>query len=149
MPSRTSTRRRCLLLIFGLGSVGVSPAAFAAGISAADAKRMREVIEAQLAAFAADDAARAFSYAAPKLRELIGTPERFIAMVQASYPIVYRPASVAFLPPERVHGETVQGVQMTDHSGRLFVALYHMQRQRDRSWRISGCELLQGAGRYT
>ena len=65
--------------------------------SAEHTTAMRAVIEAQLAAFAADDAARAFSYAAPGIREVFGTPDRFLAMVRSGYPVVYRPASVTFL----------------------------------------------------
>ena len=37
-----------------------------------------------------DDAKRAFSYAAPSIRAMFGTPERFLAMVRAGYPVVYR-----------------------------------------------------------
>jgi hypothetical protein len=149
-PGTVIQRRRLLTLLAAFGSAAAfAPTARAGGVSAADARHVREVIKAQLAAFAADDARRAFSYATPQLRASIGSPERFMAMVQASYPVVYRPASVTFLASERAQGEVLQGVQMTDESGHLFVALYHLQRQRDRSWRISSCELLQGAGRYT
>jgi len=141
-------RRRMLL---ALAAVALAPSAGAAAhrVSAADAKRVRAVIEAQLAAFAADDAKRAFALAAPAIRAQFGSAERFVAMVQASYPVVYRPASVAFLQAERMHGEIVQGVQLTDDAGRGWLAVYHMQRQRDRSWRIGGCELLERQGRST
>ena len=47
-------------------------------VSADDAKAVRAVVEAQLEAFAADDAKKAFSYAAPSIRKMFGTPERFI-----------------------------------------------------------------------
>ena len=139
-------RRRALL---ALGAVAFASDASAAAerVSAADAKRVRAVIEAQFAAFAADDAKRAFALAAPAIRAQFGSAERFVAMVQSSYPVVYRPASVAFLQAERIRGEIVQGVQLTDDAGRGWLAVYHMQRQRDRSWRIGGCELLESQGR--
>src|SRR5689334_18924254 len=138
-------RRLCAAL---LAVVVLAPtAARAAAVSASDAKRVREVIEAQLAAFAADDARRAFSYATPELRAQIGTPERFIAMVRSSYAVVYRPASVVFLAPERRRDEVLQAVRLTDDAGRGWLALYHLQRQRDRSWRVAGCELAQSEGR--
>ena len=139
-------RRRVLL---ALGAVAFAPGAGVAAerVSAADAKRVRAVIAAQFAAFAADDARRAFAYAAPAVRAQFGSAERFVAMVQSNYPVVYRPASVAFLQAERIRGEILQGVQLTDDAGRGWLAVYHMQRQRDRSWRIGGCELLESAGR--
>ena len=121
----------------------------AADVSAADAKAARAVIEGQLAALAADDAKRAFGYAAPALREYFGTPENFIEMVRTSYPVVYRPASVAFLKPEWLDGELVQGVHMSDDHGVLWLALYRLQRQKNKSWRISACQIVQAEGRVT
>ena len=142
-------RRASLLLCLALGA-GITPAAEpAADMPEADVKGARAVIQAQLAAFAADDAKRAFSFATPQLREVFGTPENFIAMVRRSYPVVYRPASVAFLKPER-DGETVlQAVHLTDADGVLWLALYRLERQRDKSWRISGCQVVEGKGRVT
>ena len=111
-----------------------------------EAKRVRAVIEAQLAAFRADDAARAYAYATPALREQFGSAERFMAMVRETYAVVYRPASVAFLAPERAGEEVLQGVQMTDADGRAWLAVYRLQRQPDRAWRIGGCSLQPRAG---
>jgi hypothetical protein len=113
------------------------------------APALRALVEAQLAAFADDDAARAFSYAAPAIRDMFGTPDRFLAMVRSGYPVVYRPASVTFLAPHRVEGEWIQGVHMTDSSGALWLALYRFERQADRSWRISGCEVRPAPGRLS
>ena len=132
-------------LLLLLASIGAE----AAGVSKVDARKVRSIIQAQLSAFAADDAARAFSYAAPAIREMFGTPERFIEMVRKGYPVVYRPASVSFLEPEGLDGTVIQAVEMTDASGAAWVALYRLQRQRDGSWRINGCELAPGAGRGT
>ena len=127
----------------------IAGAAQAADVSAVDAKAARAVIEGQLAALAADDAKRAFGYAAPALREQFGTPENFIEMVRTSYPVVYRPASVLFLEPQWLAGELVQGVHMSDEHGVLWLALYRLQRQKNKSWRISACQLMQAEGRVT
>ena len=127
----------------------IAGAAQAADVSAVDAKAARAVIEGQLAALAADDAKRAFGYAAPALREQFGTPENFIEMVRTSYPVVYRPASVLFLEPQWLAGELVQGVHMSDEHGVLWLALYRLQRQKNKSWRISACQLVQAEGRVT
>ncbi|MEP6740209.1 MAG: DUF4864 domain-containing protein [Caldimonas sp.] len=137
-------------LLFVAALVAFAPsAARAEPVSAADTKAIRTVVEAQLDAFASDDAKRAFSYAAPSIREMFGTPDRFLEMVRVGYPVIYRPASVTFLNPEWVQGQLVQGVHLTDSSGGLWLALYRLERQPDKSWRISGCEVQQSVGKLT
>lgn len=123
--------------------------AFAADVPEADAKSVRAVIQAQLAAFAADDAKRAFSYATPRLRDVFDSAETFVAMVRSSYPVVYRPASIAFLKPQIEEGVLTQGVHMTDANGVLWLALYQLERQRDKTWRISACQIVEAAGSVT
>ena len=136
-------------LMFLLVFISVVSAAdvSAAEVSALQAKQMQAVIQAQLDAFAADDAKRAFSYAAPKVREVFGTPDRFIAMVRTGYPVVYRPAAVAFFKPQAREGAFIQRVQLTDEGGGVWLATYQLERQRDRSWRIAGCEVVPSEGR--
>lgn len=124
-----------------------SALAQATAVDEADARSIRSVIEAQIAAFLADDAPRAFSYAAPEIRTQMGTPERFVEMVRTSYPVVYRPASVSFLPTAVVDGTVFQPVQMIDVNGSVWLALYALQRQPDKNWRISGCVVRQGEGK--
>jgi hypothetical protein len=128
--------------------ISVLPAAdaVAADVGAAQARQMQAVIQAQLDAFAADDAKRAFSFAAPKVREVFGSAERFMAMVRSGYPVVYRPAAVSFFKPQAVDGGFIQRVQLTDESGAVWLATYQLERQRDRSWRISGCEVVPSEG---
>jgi hypothetical protein len=129
--------------------ISVSAAAQPAAVSAADMRSAREVVQAQLDAFAADDGPRAFSFATQGLRAMFGNADRFMAMVRAGYPVVYRPASVAFLVPEWLDRELIQGVHFTDEQGGLWLALYRLQRQRDNSWRINGCELVESRARTT
>ena len=146
--------RRRPWLIVGLGA-GLalafgSPALHAAtDVSAADAKAVRGVIEAQLAAFAADDADKAFSYAAPGIRAMFVTAERFLAMVREGYPVVYRPGSVTFLKPEWIQDKLIQRVQMTDAAGAPWMVVYELERQADRTWRIAACVAARGAARAT
>ena len=64
---------------------------------------------------------------------MFGTPERFLAMVRAGYPVVYRAAGVTFLIPLRVEGDLVQGVHLTDGAGALWLATYRLERQPDGS----------------
>ena len=131
----------CLLLAIGTGA----PAS-AQPVSPDDAHAARAIVGAQLEAFASDDAKRAFSYAAPAIREMFGTPERFLAMVRAGYPAIYRASGVTFLIPLRVQGQLFQGVHLTDAAGVLWLATYRLERQADGSWRIAGCELQPASG---
>ena len=121
--------------------------AHAATFTPADEKSIRAVVEGQLAALAKDDATKAFSYAAPNVRKAIGTASRFLSMVQNDYPVVYRPASVAFLKPEADGDEVVQRVQMQDASGNAWLAIYSLQRQKGNLWRITGCAVIENKGR--
>ncbi len=117
-----------------------------ASLAPADARAVREVIEAQIDAFRKDDAAKAFSLATPGIRESFGSPERFIEMVRSSYAAVYRPSSVAFEAPVVLEGQVVQPVRLTDAQGRAWIALYPMQRQPDGQWRTNGCQLARLPG---
>ena len=126
---------------------GAGAPARAQPVSTAEARAARTIVSAQLDAFASDDAKRAFSYAAPSIREMFGTPERFLAMVRAGYPVVYRAAGVTFLIPLRVEGELYQGVHLTDAAGVLWLATYRLERQPDGTWRIAGCDVQPSAGK--
>ena len=134
----------CLTLAVAFGA---SLPARAQPVSAADARAARTIVSAQLEAFASDDAKRAFSYAAPSIRAMFGTPERFLAMVRAGYPVVYRAAGVTFLIPLRVEGDLVQGVHLTDAAGGLWLATYRLERQPDGTWRIAGCDVQPATGK--
>jgi hypothetical protein len=126
--------------------LGAAPAQ-AAPFTAADEKSVRSVIESQLAAFAKDDAAKAFSFAAPNVREAVGNAAGFMAMVRKDYPVVYRPGSVAFLKAEGKDDQAIQRVQMTDAGGASWLAVYSLERQRNKAWRITGCAVVENRNR--
>jgi hypothetical protein len=125
----------------------VPPSAPAVGST--EAQAVQQVIRAQLAAFAADDADKAYSYASPAIRGVFPTAEIFMHMVRNGYPVVYRPASVAFLKPEKDGDEILQPVQMTDAEGRVWIALYTMQRQGNGTWLTNGCRVARGRSQVT
>jgi Domain of unknown function (DUF4864) len=104
-------------------------------------------IQGQLDAFQRDDWSRAFSYATPKLRQLFGTPENFMAMVLGGYRSVYRPQSVEFLEARIIPGEsgnrTGQAVRFVGPDGKAVIAVYTMAQQPDGSWRIAAVRLIQ------
>lgn len=112
-----------------------------------DARAIRQLIEAQLAAFRADNAEQAFAYASPSIRDQFGNAATFLTMVRSGYPVVYRPASVAFLLPQAGRGEVIQRVRLTDQAGAAWLAIYSLQRQPDKSWRINGCVVAPDTGR--
>jgi hypothetical protein len=114
-----------------------------ARVTGADVTEIHAVIQRQLDAFRRDDAQGAFALAAPAIQQTFRTAEKFLDVVRMAYRPVYRPASVAFLEMMVLGGEVVQQVQITDRSGLVWVAYYGMERQRDGSWRTSGCHLVQ------
>ena len=148
--------RRAAWLLALIMAIGLSwTPARAAPLSAADETSVRAVVEGQLAALASDDAGKAFSFAAPNVRESIGTAARFMAMMRAHYPAIYRPASTAFIRPE-AFGEpgdqgdqAMQRVHLLDSEGNAWMAIYSLQRQRDKTWRITGCRVLPDKNRMT
>ncbi|MDZ7589293.1 MAG: DUF4864 domain-containing protein [Rubrivivax sp.] len=147
-PALAWTRRwlGCVALIALL----VPAAAGAALLAEPDARAVRQVVEAQLEAFAADDAARAFSYASPSIQAQFGDANNFMAMVRSGYPMVVRPAAVSFFQAQ-VDGGTpstvMQLVQLRDREGRLWNASYLLERQTGAGWRISGCVVAADSGR--
>ena len=104
-----------------------------------EAQRVRAVVTAQLKAFSEDDAEAAFATATPSVRDALKKPERFIALVQGNYPMVYRAAGFAFLPPQREDGQVLQMVSIRDDEGKTWLALFSLEQQPDMSWRIGGC----------
>jgi hypothetical protein len=148
-----SPTRRTLCLFAGAVWLASRADAAEPAISSEDARAIRQVIESQLAAFRADNAERAFSYASPSIRDMFGSADSFIAMVRGGYPVVYRPATVSFMLPESTAGaaggEVIQRVRMTDSAGTAWLAIYSMQRQPDRNWRINGCVATRDAARTT
>lgn len=132
-----------------LGLSLVVGGARAAEVTEAQAAKARAVVQAQLDAFAADDARRAFLLASPSARKHLGSPDNFIKLVRKSYAVVYRPASVAFLKPQLIDGVLVLGVQMTDAQGSAWLATYQLERQPNGMFLIDGCELVANEGRYT
>lgn len=122
-------------------------AAGAAALAEADVRAVRSVIQAQLDAFAADDAERAFSYASAALRTQFGDAATFMAMVRAGYPMVVRPETVAFFQPQSSDGVVWQTVRLRDRAGRLWLATYQLAQQADAGWRIHGCVVAADAGK--
>ncbi len=121
-------------LLIGLGA----PAGGADDVAAA-----QKVIRSQVEAFSRDDAAAAYSHAAPAIQELLPQAEMFMAMVRGSYAPVYRHKSFEFGEARAADGKIAQRVRIVDAEGVPWEALYTLERQPDGSLKISGCTLLK------
>ena len=139
------SRRAVLLFMVAMLSIWALPAS-AGGLSPKEQKQIIEVVQAQLTAFSQDDAATAFSFAAPNIRHLVGTAENFLEMVRTQYGIVYRPSSTTFMQPNGEVGEAVLKVQMTDEDGDTWIATYTLQKQKNKTWKITGCAVAEATG---
>lgn len=114
------------------------------GLSDSDSRAVRAVVESQLKALAAGDAAKAFSHATPAIQQQFQDAATFDQMVRRSYPMLIRPASVSFYRPLATDDVVVQSVMFRDREGRAWRADYQLQRQPDKRWRISGCQVVPG-----
>jgi hypothetical protein len=127
-----------LCVLMTLAGVG-SSAQESTAVSSRDARAIRAVIEAQLKAFGADDAVRAFSYASPSIRMQFGDAPTFMTMVREGYPMLIRPTATIFFRPDPVDQGVMQQVHVRDTDGGSWLATYHVLRQPDKTWLINGC----------
>ena len=112
-------------------------------VTADDVAAAQSVIRAQEEAFRRDDAAAAYSYAAPGIHEMFQQADIFMFMVQHSYAPVYRHKSFEFGEGRAEGGQIAQRVHIIDADGRPWEALYTLERQGDGSFKIIGCMLLK------
>jgi len=114
---------------------------------ASDADEFQRLIGEQIAAFHADDGAKAYSYAAPVIQRLFPTPDLFMNMVRRGYQPVYRQRSFDFAETTTDQlGRPAQAVTIVDNNGKVWTALYTFERQPDGTWRISSCTLVEAPG---
>ena len=91
-----------------------------------------------------DDEARAYSHAAPMIRQIFPDPDRFMGMVRQGYPPVYRPQTYSFGKAGlSASGRPIQRVTIVGPDGLTYEAIYTMERQPDGSWQINGCALVR------
>ena len=124
-----------LLVTILLGSLAPS--------AADDVTTAQGVIRAQEQAFGRDDAAAAYSYAAPAIQQIFPQADIFMSMVQNQYAPVYRHRSFEFGAAQSAGDRIAQRVQIVDANGEAWEALYTLERQADGSLKITGCSLLK------
>jgi hypothetical protein len=130
-------------LILALGLPLGSASAMAETLTPVDVKKIQEVVKSHLEALAEDDAAQAFESATSATRVELGSPENFLQLIREEYTPIYRSRHPIFSAPEVIAGDTIQVVRITDETNHVWVALFRMERDADRSWKIDGCELLE------
>jgi len=122
-----------------------APAAHArtptATLSASEWSAIRRTIDDQRKALKSGDAKKAFSFAAPGIREQFGTPEGFLAMVRDGYGALLAARYAEFLEGAVIDGAVIQPLRLVAPDNSVLVALYTMEKQKDGRWRISGCVL--------
>jgi hypothetical protein len=108
-----------------------------------DVAAAQSVIRSQAEAFGRDDAAAAYSYTAPAIRDMFPQADIFMAMVQRSYAPVYRHKIFGFGETRVEGGWIAQRVHIVDANGEAWEALYTLEQQPDGSLKVTGCSLLK------
>ena len=125
-----------LLVAFLIGSTALASAA-------EDVAAGQAVIRSQEEAFSRDDAATAYTFAAPAIQSWYRNPDAFVFMVRNGYAPVYRHRSFEFGMARIVEGKIMQDVQIIDADGVAWDARYTLEPQPDGSLKISACVLLK------
>jgi Domain of unknown function (DUF4864) len=130
---------RRALLAFALVPLLFDSPAFAGD---AEVKAAQTVIDGQLKAFIANDGARAYSFAAPNVKQIFPTADLFMSMVTNGYPPVRKPQTYSFGKVQET-GPTsiVQQVLIVGPDGKDYEAVYTLQQQPDGTFQITGCSL--------
>jgi hypothetical protein len=108
-----------------------------------DVASAQSVIRSQVEAFGHDDAATAYSYAAPGIQGMFPQADIFLSMVRNQYGPVYRHKSFEFGEAKVADGKIAQQVHIIDADGVPWEALYTLEQEPDGSLKISGCVLLK------
>ena len=108
----------------------------------AEIKAGQAVIDGQLKALIANDGAKAYSYAAPNVKQIFPTVDAFMNMVTNGYAPVRQPQSYSFGKVEKTGpGSIIQQVLIVGPDGKDYEAVYTLQQQPDGSFQITGCSL--------
>jgi hypothetical protein len=127
---------RVLALLVAVLAVSIVPVA-----AEEDATAGQAIIRSQEEAFTRDDAAAAYTLAAPGIKSEFRTPDIFMSMVRNGYAPVYRHRSFEFGEAKTYEGKIYQQVHIIDASGDAWEALYTLEPQPDGTFKISGCVL--------
>jgi len=127
---------RILALLVAVFVGAILPAAAEEDVATGQA-----VIRSQEEAFSRDDAAAAYTFAAPGIQSQFQTPDVFMYMVRNGYAPVYRHRSFEFGEAKMYEGKIYQQVHIIDANGDAWEALYTLEPQPDGTFKISACVL--------
>jgi hypothetical protein len=131
-------------IAFAVASLLFASALFVSAALAGDAeiKAGQAVIDGQLKALIANDGAKAYSFAAPNVKQIFPTVDAFMNMVTNGYAPVRQPKSYSFGKVEQTGpGSIIQQVLIVGPDGKDYEAVYTLQQQPDGSFQITGCSL--------
>jgi len=109
---------------------------------------IQSVIRDQLSAFQSGDHERAFSHAAPTIKQIFKNTDNFINMVRNGYSPLYDPDSFVFSRSLKQGDTMYQEVLVTDQSGKQWQAVYTLK-QVDGVWKITGVKMEPYSGAAT
>ena len=118
-----------------------SPARAQPTVASSEWKAIQRVIAQQRAALIAGNDRKAFAYATPAIQAESGDPTSFMAMVQTGYSALLTARYVEFLEGAVIDGAVIQPLRLIDSDNTVRVALYTMEKQKNGTWRISGCRI--------
>jgi hypothetical protein len=128
--------------LIAVAALGAFLASVPAQAGEAEVKAAQGVIQNQFEAFLADDAARAYSFAAPNIKRFYPTQQSFMSMVENGYMPVRRPQSYAFGKSQETSATAiVQQVLLVGPDGKTYEAVYTLEMQPDGSWLITGVSM--------
>jgi len=133
------TRAALALAAWFLCAVAVAAPPGGATLPQKEWTTIRKVIGDQLLALKAGDGTKAVTYAAPGIREQLGTPDNFMRMVREGYGALLAARSTQFLEGAVIEDAIVQPLRLVLPDDSVVVALYQMQKQSNGQWRIAGC----------
>ena len=131
-------------IAFAVASLLFASALLVSAALAGDAeiKAGQAVIDGQLKALIANDGAKAYSFAAPNVKQIFPTVDAFMNMVTNGYAPVRQPQSYSFGKVEQTGpGSIIQQVLIVGPDGKDYEAVYTLQQQPDGSFQITGCSL--------
>lgn len=101
---------------------------------------IQSVIRDQLSAFQTGDHERAFSHAAPTIKQIFKNTENFVGMVRNGYAPLYNPETFTFSRSLQQGGTMYQEVLVTDQNGKQWQAVYTLK-EIDGVWKITGVKM--------
>ncbi|WP_407946658.1 DUF4864 domain-containing protein [Pararhizobium mangrovi] len=131
----------------GLMAILLLAATCVPGLAGDGSKEAQTIIADQIQAFLNDDEEKAYSFAAPGIKQMYPTPDAFFEMVKRGYAPVYRPNNFTFGGSKvEAGGDTIiQSVLIHAPDGQDWTAIYRLERQPDGSLKISAVQMIKAA----